>query len=91
MAAIDALLTPTTTTTAPPVAAIDQARTPAIFTRMVNFLDLCALSLPNGFTASGLPTALHIVCKGYDEATALRIAWAYEQATEWHSRRPPSI
>ena len=58
---------------------------------MVNFLDLCALSLPNGFTASGLPTALHIVCKGYDEATALRIAWAYEQATEWHSRRPPSI
>lgn len=91
MAGIDALLTPTTTTAAPPVAEIDQTRTPAIFTRMVNFLDLCALSLPNGFTVNGLPTSLHIVCKGYDEATALRIGWAYEQATEWQVRRPPGI
>ena len=78
-------------TPAIPVAEIDQARTPAMFTRMVNFLDLCALSLPNGFTAKGLPTSLHMVCKAYDEATALRIGWAYEQATEWSSRRPPGI
>ena len=29
--------------------------------------------------------------KSYDEATALRIGWAYEQATEWHTRRPPGV
>jgi len=74
-----------------PVAEVDQATTPAVFTRMVNFLDLCALSLPNGFTRSSLPISLHIVCKSYDEATALRIGWAYEQATSWQARRPPGV
>jgi aspartyl-tRNA(Asn)/glutamyl-tRNA(Gln) amidotransferase subunit A len=88
---IDALLTPTTAMPAVPVAEVDQTTTPAVFTRMVNFLDLCALSLPNGFTRSGLPISLHIVCKPHDEATALRIGWAYEQATEWHTRRPPGV
>jgi aspartyl-tRNA(Asn)/glutamyl-tRNA(Gln) amidotransferase subunit A len=91
LATVDALLTPTTGTPAVPVAEIDQAGTPAIFTRMVNFLDLCALSVPNGFTRRGLPSSLHIIAKGYDEATALRIGWAYEQATEWHARRPPQV
>ncbi|MBV9522812.1 MAG: amidase, partial [Alphaproteobacteria bacterium] len=91
LATVDALLTPTTGTPAVPVAEVDQSGTPAIFTRMVNFLDLCALSLPNGFTRRGLPSSLHIICKGYDEATALRIGWAYEQATEWQSRRPPGM
>ncbi|HZS85856.1 MAG TPA: amidase, partial [Stellaceae bacterium] len=62
LASVDALLTPTTATTAVPVAEVDQAGTPAIFTRMVNFLDLCALAVPNGFTRGGLPTSLHIVC-----------------------------
>jgi aspartyl-tRNA(Asn)/glutamyl-tRNA(Gln) amidotransferase subunit A len=88
-AEIDALLTPTTLTPAVPVVEVNQAGTPAVFTRMVNFLDLCALSLPNGYTASGLPTSLHIVAKGYDEATALRVGWAYEQATDWLTRLPP--
>ena len=68
---------------------IDQSGTPAGFTRMVNILDRCALAIPNGFTKGGLPTSLHIVCAGYDEAMALRIGWAYEQATAWTARRPP--
>jgi len=89
LAGYDALLTPTTATPAPVVAEIDQSTTPAIFTRAVNVLDRCALALPNGFTKGGLPTSLHIVCAGYDEAMALRIGWAYEQATDWNSRRPP--
>jgi aspartyl-tRNA(Asn)/glutamyl-tRNA(Gln) amidotransferase subunit A len=88
---VDALLAPTTATPAVPVAEVDQSRTPAVFTRMANLLDLCALSLPNGFTAVGLPTSLQIVCKGYDEALALRIGWAYEQATDWLARLPPGI
>jgi aspartyl-tRNA(Asn)/glutamyl-tRNA(Gln) amidotransferase subunit A len=86
---IDALLTPTTTTPPIPIAAVDQSRSPAVFTRMVNLLDLCALSLPNGFTAAGLPTSLQIVCRGYDEGLALRIGWAYEQVVGWLTRLPP--
>jgi aspartyl-tRNA(Asn)/glutamyl-tRNA(Gln) amidotransferase subunit A len=88
---VDALLTPTTQTAAIPLDAVDQTTTPAHFTRFVNFLDLCALALPNGFTATGLPISLQIVCRGYDEATALRIGWAYQQASDWHERRPPDV
>jgi aspartyl-tRNA(Asn)/glutamyl-tRNA(Gln) amidotransferase subunit A len=88
---IDALLTPTTQTAAVPLTAVDQASTPAHFTRFVNFLDLCALALPNGFTATGLPISLQIACRGYDEATALRVGLAYQHDTDWHARRPPGI
>jgi len=89
MTGIDALLTPTTTSVALPVEEVDQSGTPAHFTRFGNFLDLCALALPNGFAAAGLPTSLQIVCRGHDEAMALRIGWAYQDATDWHLRRPP--
>jgi aspartyl-tRNA(Asn)/glutamyl-tRNA(Gln) amidotransferase subunit A len=88
---IDALLTPTTQTAAVPVDAVDQNTTPAHFTRVFNLLEMCALSLPNGFTAAGLPLSLQIACRPYDEAMALRIGWAYQQATEWHQRRPPGF
>ena len=91
MEGIDALLTPTTTSAALPVAGIDEGKTPATLTRMGNFVEMCGLSLPNGFTAGGLPTSLQVLCRGYDEATALRIGWAYEQATEWHRRTPPGV
>jgi aspartyl-tRNA(Asn)/glutamyl-tRNA(Gln) amidotransferase subunit A len=86
---IDALLTPTTQTAAIPINEIDQTTTPAHFTRAGNYLGLCAAAVPNGFTAAGLPTSLQIMCAGGQEAMALRIAWAYEQATGWRSRRPP--
>ena len=68
---VDALLTPTTTTAAIALDAVDQNTTPAHFTRFVNVLELCALAVPDGFTASGLPLSLQIVCRGYDEAMAL--------------------
>ncbi|HEV7874624.1 MAG TPA: amidase [Enterovirga sp.] len=86
---IDALLTPTTMTTAVPLDEVDQTKAPAHYTRFGNFLDLCAVSVPNGSGAGGLPTSLQIVCRGYDEATALRVGWAYQNATDWHLRRPP--
>jgi aspartyl-tRNA(Asn)/glutamyl-tRNA(Gln) amidotransferase subunit A len=89
MEGVDALLTPTTATTALPVEEVDQAKGPAHFTRFGNFLELCALALPNGLAPDGLPTSLQIVCRGCDEATALRIGWAYQHATDWHLRRPP--
>lgn len=86
---VDALLTPTTMTTAVPLEEVDQSTAPAHYTRFGNFLDLCAVALPNGFSPDGLPTSLQIVCRAYDEATALRIGWAYQNATQWHLRRPP--
>jgi aspartyl-tRNA(Asn)/glutamyl-tRNA(Gln) amidotransferase subunit A len=54
-----------------------------------NVLGLPAISVPCGFTASGLPIGLQIVGRAFDEAGILRVAQAYEQATEWHRRRPP--
>ncbi|GJD53484.1 Glutamyl-tRNA(Gln) amidotransferase subunit A [Methylobacterium crusticola] len=88
MEGIDALLTPTTETAAIRLDAVDQAVVPSRFTRFGNLLELCALALPDGFTAGGLPLSLQIACRGYDEATALRIGQAYQQATEWHLRAP---
>ena len=85
----DALLTPTTPSPAMPVAECDQRVAPmSRLTRAVNLLDLCALALPCGFSDDGLPLSLQIVGRGYDEARVLRIGWAYENATEWHTRRP---
>ncbi|MDP6830606.1 MAG: amidase [Alphaproteobacteria bacterium] len=84
----DALLLPSTETPAIPLEEVDEGGTPALFTRAGNCLDLCALSLPNGISPDGLPTSLQIACTGYDEAMALRIGWAYEQATDWHTRHP---
>jgi aspartyl-tRNA(Asn)/glutamyl-tRNA(Gln) amidotransferase subunit A len=89
LADVDALLTPTTQTPPIPIDQVDQSGTAAHFTRPVNYLGLCALAVPDGFTAGGLPTSLQIVCAAGDEATALRIGWAYEQATRWNTRRPP--
>jgi aspartyl-tRNA(Asn)/glutamyl-tRNA(Gln) amidotransferase subunit A len=86
---LDAVLTPTMMTPAMPIASIDQTGSPAMLTRWVNLLELCALAVPCGFSAGGLPLSLQIVCRGYDEAMALRIGWAYQNATDWHERIPP--
>ena len=86
---VDALLTPTTQTAAIPIDQVDQSGTAAHFTRAGNYPGLCGLAMPNGFTANGLPTSLQILSHPGAEAMALRIGWAYEQATAWHTRRPP--
>jgi aspartyl-tRNA(Asn)/glutamyl-tRNA(Gln) amidotransferase subunit A len=86
-----ALLMPTTPLAAVPLTAVDQGKAPmSLLTRPINLLDMCALALPCGFTADGLPVSLQIAGRGYDEARILRIGWAYENATEWHRRRPPA-
>ena len=59
-----------------------------IFTISVNLAGLPAISLPCGFTGSNLPIGLQIIGKGFDEETVLRAAHAYEQATEWHKKKP---
>ena len=89
MEGVDAVLTPVALTAAVRLGDVDQGTTPALLTRWVNLLDLCGLAVPSGFTAEGLPTSLQIVCRSFDEATALRIGWAYQDATDWHERAPP--
>jgi aspartyl-tRNA(Asn)/glutamyl-tRNA(Gln) amidotransferase subunit A len=85
----DGLLMPATPLPPIPLTEIDQSKAPmSRLTRPINLLDLCALALPCGFTRAGLPVSLQIVGRGYDEARVLRIGWAFENATDWHKRRP---
>jgi aspartyl-tRNA(Asn)/glutamyl-tRNA(Gln) amidotransferase subunit A len=58
-----------------------------IFTLSVNLAGICGISIPCGFT-DRLPVGLQIIGKPFAEETILRVAYAYEQATEWHKRRP---
>jgi aspartyl-tRNA(Asn)/glutamyl-tRNA(Gln) amidotransferase subunit A len=48
-----------------------------------------ALSVPCGFSSSGLPIGLQIVGRDFDDATVLRAGHAYQLRTDWHRRRPP--
>jgi aspartyl-tRNA(Asn)/glutamyl-tRNA(Gln) amidotransferase subunit A len=58
------------------------------FTHPFNLTGLPAISLPCGFTPDHLPVGLQIAARPFEESTALRAAHAYEQATDWHRRRP---
>jgi len=53
-----------------------------------NLTGVPALVMPCGFSAAGLPFSLQIMGRHFDEATVYRVAAAYEQATDWHTRRP---
>jgi aspartyl-tRNA(Asn)/glutamyl-tRNA(Gln) amidotransferase subunit A len=59
-----------------------------VFTIPTSLAGLPGVSLPGGFTLAGLPIGLQVIGKAYDEATVLRVAHAYEQATDWHTRKP---
>jgi aspartyl-tRNA(Asn)/glutamyl-tRNA(Gln) amidotransferase subunit A len=59
-----------------------------IFTISVNLAGLPALVVPCGQDAAGLPVGLQIIGRPFDEATILRVGHTYEQATDWHRRRP---
>ena len=93
---IDALLVPTTMIPAMPVDEVDADM--EVYgernlqylrnTAIGNILNLCGLSVPCGFTSSGLPIGLMIYGKPFNEATILRIGYAYEHATSWHQQSP---
>jgi len=84
----DILLTPTTPLAALPIQENVQPGQLTRYTAPFNLTGFPALSLPCGFTTSGLPVGLQIVARPWAEATVLRAGYAYEQATEWHLRRP---
>jgi aspartyl-tRNA(Asn)/glutamyl-tRNA(Gln) amidotransferase subunit A len=58
-----------------------------VCTLPINIAGLPAISIPAGF-ADGLPIGMQIIGPPFSEETLLRIAYAYEQATEWHKRKP---
>jgi aspartyl-tRNA(Asn)/glutamyl-tRNA(Gln) amidotransferase subunit A len=95
----DALLAPMAHTAAPPIAAGRAPITgkadvgPRFFTRRsyaspASLAGAPALSVPCGFTTTGLPIGLQVIGRPFDETTILRIAHAYEHATEWRQRHP---
>jgi Asp-tRNA(Asn)/Glu-tRNA(Gln) amidotransferase A subunit family amidase len=95
-AEVDLLVTPTMPIPAPAIADLKKdpdALRPAELallrnTRPFNVWELPAISVPCGFTKSGLPIGLQIAGPHWREDLVLRLAHAYEQATEWHKRRP---
>jgi len=88
---VEVLATPTTPGTAPAFSAVLDPSFPFARSNMApfNMAGLPALALPCGFAPSGLPISLQLAGRPFDEATVLRAGHAYEQATEWHRRRPP--
>lgn len=60
-----------------------------IFTIPVNLAGTCALSVPAGLSKEGMPIGLQLVGKPFGEGTILRAAHAFEQATEWHTKKAP--
>ena len=93
---VDALLCPTTAIPACPLAEVDgdmdayQGRNLQYLrnTAIGNILDLCGLSVPCGFTGEGLPIGLMIYGRPFEEGTVLRVGQAFQEATDWHRRRP---
>ncbi len=59
------------------------------YTRVYNITGSPAISVPCGFADDGLPVGLHLAGRNFDEMTVLRAAYAYQQASDWHTRRPP--
>ena len=84
----DALLTPTTPTVAFKLGEKTddplQMYLSDVFTSSANLAGIPGISIPCGFDPSGLPVGLQVLGKPLEEATVLRIAYAYEQGTEWH-------
>jgi len=59
-----------------------------IYTISANLAGIPGVTIPCGFTKAGLPIGLQILAAPFEEAKLLRVARMYEQATDWHTRRP---
>jgi aspartyl-tRNA(Asn)/glutamyl-tRNA(Gln) amidotransferase subunit A len=94
---VDAVLAPVAPVPAPTIAESDVGNSPDAeaviqrltrFTRPVNYLGLPSLAIPTGFTARGLPVAMQLIGRSFEEAMLLRIGAAFQRATDFHDRVP---
>jgi aspartyl-tRNA(Asn)/glutamyl-tRNA(Gln) amidotransferase subunit A len=89
---VDVIVTPTTPT--PAFKTGEKIEDPLqmyltdIFTISINLAGVPGISVPCGFTDGGLPLGLQIIGRHFDEETVLKTAYAYEQSTDWHKRKP---
>lgn len=90
---VDVLITPTSPTTAFKLGEKTddplQMYLSDIFTINVNLAGLPGMALPCGFSKAGLPIGMQVIAGPFQEEKIFHAAYAYEQATEWHRRRPP--
>lgn len=87
---VDFLITPATARTAPRIEDVDEGDfTLAHYTRMANYLDLCAISLPCGFDQLGLPIGLQLISRSGNERALIAAAWAIERLLALPPRVPP--
>jgi aspartyl-tRNA(Asn)/glutamyl-tRNA(Gln) amidotransferase subunit A len=92
---VDVIMGPTAPSTAFPFG--DKSDDPVqmylndIFTIAANLAGLPAMSIPCGFDAKGLPVGLHLVANYFDEAKLLNVAHRYQQATDWHLKKPTEV
>jgi aspartyl-tRNA(Asn)/glutamyl-tRNA(Gln) amidotransferase subunit A len=96
-AGVDAVLAPVAPVPAPTIAESDVGNSPdaesviqrlSRFTRAINYLGLPSLSIPSGFTRSGLPVGMQLIGRSFDEANLLRIGAAFQRTTDFHARVP---
>jgi aspartyl-tRNA(Asn)/glutamyl-tRNA(Gln) amidotransferase subunit A len=89
---VDAIVTPTSPTAAFKIGERTddplQMYLADIFTISVNLAGVPAISVPCGFADPNLPIGLQLIGRHFDEETLLKAAFAYEQSTEWHRRKP---
>lgn len=78
---VDALVMPTGPTNAIPLSTVNEDDySVSLYTRLGNYLHLCGLSVPVGISPAGLPTAVQIIARRFDDPLALRIGQALESA-----------
>src|SRR6202165_2788712 len=97
VAGVDAVIAPVAPVAAPTIAESDVGNSPDAeaviqrltrFTRPINYIGLPSLSIPAGFTRSGLPAGMQLIGRSFDEAMLLRIGAAFQRATDFHDRVP---
>lgn len=92
---VDALITPVAPNTAPKIG--ENVSDPLelylfdVMSVSANLAGVPALAFPVGFNSAGLPVGAQVFAPQYDEQTALRVGYAYQQATDWHTRRPQAV
>jgi len=84
----DAILLPTVAVPAISLSEVDESSPiPGYLTRPANYLGLCGLAMPSGFSG-GLPLGIQIVGKPFAERDVLRLGKAFQDATDFHRRAP---